>query len=91
MTFFAQLQGIKLPKIPAPVDGSYRFQVTEIYPNIPPVVYYTEISDGNIKFSKENNLFKLELVGNPLTQLEDRVNKLGCEAYIYPRFEVANV
>ena len=86
MSFLVQLQDAIFATVIPSHDEKYRFQVTEIYKDIQPVVYYISVADRHISFKKGDTGYALQVHGNPFAELDAKITALGCEAYIYPRF-----
>lgn len=92
-----QVNGIVFAKPVKPVDGMYTFQVTQRFPAVEGVlaketyvVLDQKISSEYISFEKKNDYYTLSVRDEAFQEIEKRVKNLGCETFIYPRFEKGN-
>lgn len=70
-----------------PVNGKYKFQVTELYPNNVIANFVKEVPEDYVNWKKDNNHFVLEVPNEVFTELQDKATTLSCEIYIYPKFK----
>ncbi len=69
-----------------PVNGKYKFQVTEFYPQ-GMINFVKEVPEKYISWKKDNNHYVLEVPNEVFTELQDKATSLSCEIYIYPKFK----
>ena len=87
MTKIQQLENLRFDKPYAPKNGLWYFNITEIYPTLPPISYKFFVPDWTCTFyEKQTGGFGVFFGENPFEPLEKKAETLGCEIEIYPCF-----
>jgi len=69
-----------------PVNGNYKFRVTEIYEDLSPT-FTVEVPEKNVKFVEQGKGFILKVKDETFSPLIRKGEQSGCtEMFIYPLF-----
>lgn len=70
----------------SPINGKYKFQVTEFYPENT-VTFIKEVPADYVVWKAKPNGFAIEIEETAVSELKEKSEKLFIEIYIYPKFK----
>lgn len=81
-----QVNGIIVTKIPQPnSDGTYWFQVLERYPEHD-VRYFIHVAASSVSFIVCERGYIVQVLPGVFNPIYEKAERLGFEAFIYPKF-----